>query len=273
MGLMGIAAAAIGSVFVSGLRTYARQIELSQLRANLRIAMATLTRELRGLDAGDSLGSDISEMLPSSITYRAARSTYFLCSVPDVATSTLTVWQRPFAGLRQIEPGRDSLLIFAENEVATPADNVWIPAGLSSVTAGGFCPGGAPGLRLAVSGMSQAELGGLTRGAAVREFQQTTLLHYTDARGQSWVGLREWKPTSGWSITQPIFGPVTRDGFRFEYFSDVGGLAGTPDEIDRIAVTVVGTGSLQLPAGNGFAIPVRDSLTVHVGLRNNPRAS
>ncbi len=155
IGLMGIVAATIGSVFVSGLRTYSRQIELSHVRANLRLASATLTKELRGLDAGDSLGSDISEMLPSSLTYRAARSTYFLCTVPDVARSTLTVWQSPFAGLRQLEPGRDSLLLFAENEVATPLDNVWVPAAVSSVTAGQFCPGGDAGLRLVVDGVSQ----------------------------------------------------------------------------------------------------------------------
>jgi len=212
LSLMGIATVAIGSVFVSGLRTYARQIELAQVRANLRMAMATFTRELRGLDAGGSLGSDIAEMSRSSLTYRAARSTYFLCTVPDVASSTVTVWQHPQFGLRQIEAGRDSLLLFAENDDATPVDNAWLPAALSSVTAGGFCPGGKPGLQLAIRGVSQNELGGLRRGAVVRGFQMTTILLYSDSENRSWVGLREWKLSSGWSITQPILGPVAREG-------------------------------------------------------------
>lgn len=271
IGLMGIVAATICSVFVSGLRTYSRQIELSHVRANLRLANATLTRELRGLDAGDSLGSDISEMLPSSLTYRAARSTYFLCTVPDVAGSTLTVWQSPFAGLRQIEPGRDSLLLFAENEVATPLDNVWVPAAVSSVTAGQFCPGGDAGLRLVVDGVSPGALEGLHRGSVVRGFQNTTLLLYSDAAGRSWVGLREWRPGSGWSITQPILGPVTRDGLRFEYFAAGGGPATRPAEIVRISFKIVGVGSQRVAAGVGSHRQVRDSLVVHVGLRNNPR--
>lgn len=273
LGLTGVVTVAVGSVFVTGLRTYTRQIELAQVRANLRTAMATVTRELRGLDAGDPLGSDIAEMQRSSLIYRATRSTYFLCTVPNVSTSTVTVWQQPHAGLRQIEPGRDSLLLFAENDAAIPADNSWLPAALSSVTAGGFCPGGEPGFRLVVRGVSKHELGGLRRGAVVRGYQMTKILLYSDAQGRSWVGLREWRPGSGWSITQPILGPVARDGLLFDYFDANGGLATSPAAIARIAVKVVGVGYQRAVGGAGPVTLVRDSLVIHVGLRNNPRSS
>lgn len=268
LGLLGIATVAIGSVFVGGIRSYSRQVELAQVRATLRMAMATFTRELRVLDARDSSGSDITEMRNTSLTYRAARNTYFLCTVPDVSTSTVTVWQQPYFGLRRIEPERDSLLLFAENEVATADDDVWLPASLASVTAGGFCPGGAPGLRLVVHGLSQGELGGLTSGAAVRGFQMTAILLYSDSEGRSWAGLREWRPGSGWSITQPILGPLARDGLRFAYHDTGGGIASTPADVARIVVTVIAEGYRPTAAR---ATVVRDSLAIHVGLRNNPR--
>jgi len=271
LGMLGIVAAAIGSVFTTGLRTYTHQIELAHVRANLRQAMATFTRELRGLDAGDSSGSDIAEMAESSLTYRAHRSTYFLCTPPDVATLTLTVWEHPSAEIRRIDPERDSILIFAENKVGTADDNVWLTAGLRSVTNYGLCPGGIRGTRLALTGLSFADLEGVNRGAVVRGYQLTKILLYPDATGRSWVGLREWRPGSGWTITQPILGPVARKGLRFSYFDAGGGLASKPNDVARIVVSVVAVDNRLAASTADSKTQVTDSLEIHVGLRNNPR--
>ncbi len=265
-----VATVAIGSVLLTGLRTYSRQIELARVRANLRAAMATLTSELRGLDAGDRQGSDIVEMDRSSLTYRASRSTYFLCMVPNLAASTVTVWRNPHASLRQVEAGRDSVLLYAENDEAIPDDDEWLTAALSSVTTGGLCPGEEPGLRLAVQGVFGGALDGVRRGAVVRGFQLTRILLYSGTEGRSWIGFREMRPAAGWSITQPILGPVDQGGLRFDYFRADGGIANRPADVARISIKVVGVG--YLPAGTGGE-PVRDSLTIHVGLRNNPLSS
>lgn len=270
MFLSSIAILAIGSVFLSGLRSYTRQIEQAQVRANLRLALATFTRELRGLNSGGQVGSDIVEMNRSSLTYRAQRSTYFLCTLPNLSASTVTVWQNPHASLRQIEVGRDSLLLLAENVDADHNDNSWLSAGLANVSTGGFCPGGTPGIRILVQGLSDGELGGVYRGAAVRGFQLTKIRLYTDAEGRSWVGLQELRPGFGWTITQPVLGPVARSGLRFDYYRADGDLANRPAEVARISIEVVGVG--ETPAGAATS-PVRDSLTIHVALRNNPRQS
>jgi prepilin-type N-terminal cleavage/methylation domain-containing protein len=270
MFLSSIAILAIGSVFLTGLRSYTRQIEQVQVRANLRLALATFTRELRGLNSGGQVGSDIVEMNRSSLTYRAHRSTYFLCTVPNHSASTVTVWQDQQASLRQIEVGRDSLLLFAENVEADHDDNLWLAAGLTSVSTGRFCPGGTPGIRFFVQGLSDMELGGVYRGAAVRGFQLTKIRLYTDAEGRSWVGLQELRPGTGWTITQPVLGPVARRGLRFDYYRSDGDFANQPAEVARISIKVVGVGDT--PAGASTS-PVRDSLTIHVALRNNPRQS
>jgi prepilin-type N-terminal cleavage/methylation domain-containing protein len=270
MFLSSIAILAIGSVFLNGLRSYTRQIEQAQVRANLRLALATFTRELRGLDSGGQGGSDIVEMNRSSLTYRAHRSTYFLCTQPNLSASTVTVWRNIEASLRQIEVGRDSLLLFAENVEADDSDNYWLPAGLTNVRAGLFCPGGTPGIRFLVQGLSNTELGGVYRGAAVRGFQLTKIRLYTDAVGRSWVGLQELRPGIGWTITQPVLGPVARSGLRFDYYRADGDLAKQPSEVARISIEVVGVGDTRAGAATS---PVLDSLTIHVALRNNPRQS
>ena len=90
------------------------------------------------------------------------------------------------------------------------------------------------GVASLVSGIPASVLEGVTRGAVVRGYQMTKILLYTDAGGRSWVGLREWRPGSGWTITQPIFGPVTKNGLRFSYFDSGGGRAASPNSVARI---------------------------------------
>ncbi len=263
--LTGLATAAIGSALLTGLRTYTRQMEHGQARADLRTAMAILTRELRGLDAG---GNDIVEMAESSITYRAARSTDFLCAQPNLSAGTVVVSETPSVGLRQLEAGRDSLLLLAEHDIADPNDDEWISAGLGGVSSGAVCPGGQAGFRLNLDGISAADLGGVYSGAPVIGFQMTRILLYSGSDGRFWVGLREFRPGTGWSITQPIFGPVSRNGIRFRYYRTDGSVANNTTDVARLSVEIVRVG--RLPAG-AHPAPVQDSLTIHVGLRNNPR--
>jgi len=266
--LTGVGVAIAGSVLLVGIRSYARQVDRYQVRANLRTAMAIFTRELRGIDAGDPYGSDIVEMERTSLTYRATRSTYFLCRPPDPSTSSITVWKDGGAVLRQLETGRDSVLLFAENDVADQADARWLSLGLGSVSSGAHCPGGAPSLRLTVRGASEDELAGVYRGAVVRGFQMTRILLYPDAAGLYWIGLRELRLDAGWSITQPILGPVARHGLTLKYLRADGSEADSPQSVARVVVEVVGVGYRRLAPGGDA---MRDSLAIHIGLRNNPR--
>lgn len=267
LGLIGITSVLVGKIFVSGMRTYGHQTELARVRADLRLATTYFTSELSSLNAADTLGSDIVEMGRTSITYRAFRSVAFLCRPADVAASTVTVWHDSQDGLRQMDPARDSLLVFVENDELAQHDNVWIPVGLLGVAAGSFCPGRRRGLRLSVRGLKHQELEGLRRGAPVRAFQHTMLRLYSDAESRSWVGMRELRPATGWTITQPLFGPVRRNGLRFTYFGSDDGLASVPNEVVLIRADIVGVGGRTYRGSNGSIV---DSLSVVVGLRNNP---
>ena len=268
--LMGIVAAAVGSVFVGGLRFYTRQMDRAQINANLRVSMAMLTREIRLLDARDSTGGDLIEMGATFITYRAVRSTYFLCAPPDPARQEVIVWgSAPVIALRDIEPGRDSALLFATGGQAANAGDKWLPAAVTWVATGAACPGGAPSLTIGLSGVDQAELGGVGRGAPLRGYQATMILLYRDGEGQSWVGVREWSAGSGWSVTQPIAGPVSENGLRFDYFGPGARVATVPSDVARIGVTIVGVGNGWLRPARGTASPIRDSVVFQVALKNN----
>ena len=262
--LTGLATAAIGSALLTGLRSYTRQIDRGQVRADLRTATAIFTRELRGLDA---CGGDIVEMQESTITYRAQRGTHFVCTQPNPSTGAVVVFETPSAGLRQLETGRDSLLLLAENDVVDPNDDEWIPLGLGGVSTGTLCPGGQNGLRLDLLGASARHLSGVYRGAVALGFQVTKILLYSASDGRYWIGLREFRPDNGWTITQPILGPVSRNGLRFRYYRADGSVAENQSSVALISVEIVRVGNL--PAGSHSAA-VRDSMTIHVGLRNNP---
>ena len=264
----GVAAVAIVAVFTTGLRTLVRQVEMGDVRANLRTAMATMTREFRGLSVGGEGGSDIIEMENSSLTYRAIRSTSFVCSTPDPLASSVTIWRDPQSSLRPLEAGRDSLLLFADNSDPGADDDEWMAAALVGVSSGDFCPGAERGFRLTVAMQPGKDLGGVNRGAAVQGYQVTNLRLYSTADGLSWIGLRELRPGTGWSVTQPILGPVARHGLRFDYLRADGGVAERPEVVALISVTVVGVGYGASNSGSGS---VTDSLTFQVALRNNLR--
>ena len=98
-------------------------------------------------------------------------------------------------------------------------------------------------------------------------FQVTNLRLYASNDGLYWIGLRELRPGSGWSVTQPVLGPVAEEGLRFRYVRADGSSANAPDEVEVISVTIVGVGYSQADAGSKIA---RDSLTFLISVRNNP---
>ncbi len=269
--LMGLTGTAVGRVVIIATRFHRLQTERAQIHASLRAGMTFLQSELRELNAGDSAGSDLVEMSLSSLTYKGMRSTSFLCRSPHPTRPQITVSQTPFFGLRRLDAARDSILVLAENDPSTPVDDVWLHADVVSIATGKVCPGDTRGARIVLGGLTQAALAGVDRGAAVRGFQVTRVLLYKDARGQSWLGVRDWKKGTGWSTTQPVLGPLAPDGLRFEYYDSAGNTTVWPSAVARIGMTLVGAGSRRITSFAGQTTVLRDSLVTHVALRNNPR--
>jgi len=265
--LLGMVGSGVTAIVATSLRSVRRQAGRARIQASLRTAVTIVASELRELGSGTSSG-DLIAMEPQAITYRAKRSTAFLCRKPAPRVPEITVWSDPVYGLRPLEAGRDSILVFAENDPRTSEDNEWHHAMIVAVINGPACPGPARGIRIRLAGLSSASLAGVERGAPVRGFQATRLLLYRDARRTWWLGLKEYRVGSGWSITQPVLGPLAENGLRFEYLDASGRPVGDSRLVAAIGVTVVAQGSRPVAAVAGAGGMMSDSLSTHVTLRN-----
>jgi prepilin-type N-terminal cleavage/methylation domain-containing protein len=262
--LLGVVATGTVRIVTGSMRSFRRQAARSQIQTSLRTAVAIVASELRELG---SVG-DLIEIAPASITYRAMRKTAFLCRTPDPRQSEITLWRTPAYGLRQLEAGRDSILIFAENDPRIAGDNTWLSAAVVAVVGGAFCPGRSSGFRVRLSGMIQGSLAGVDNGAPVRGFQVTQLLLYHDSRRVYWLGWKEWRLGSGWSITQPVLGPLAPAGLRFDYLDSSGRATDSPSRTAVITLKLVAQSSGRAVAVAGANGMVTDSVTTSVALRN-----
>ena len=262
--LLGVVATGTVRIVTGSMRSFRRQAARSQIQASLRSAVAIVASELRELGSG----GDLIEIAPASITYRAMRNTAFLCRAPDPRQSEITLWRTPTHGLRQLEAGRDSILIFAENDSRIVGDNTWLSAAVVAVTGGDLCPDGSAGVQVRLAGMSPESLVGVDRGAPVRGFQVTQLLLYHDSRRVYWLGWKEWRLGSGWSITQPVLGPLAPAGLRFEYLDSSGRATNSPSSTAVITLKLVAQSSGRAVAVAGANGVVIDSVTTSVALRN-----
>lgn len=273
--LTGIVATGLYQVLWSNQRVYRRQTERVALQGNVRMGVGILRRELRELNSADVLGSDISAMGATSITYKAMRTLFILCQVPvnAGAVGTLIAWRNTLRGIREIDGSRDSVLIFAEFNPNVMNDNQWIHANVSGpLTLGTGCPGAAPSITIPVTNVTPLNgLVGVGSGAPARTFENMQLLAYSDAAGEWWLGQRTYAKIGGWSAAEPILGPLSGAGLRFSYFDTLGVATAIPANVARIGVTVVGRSTEQVSMGGGHQAYVRDSLVTDIALRNRPR--
>lgn len=269
--LVSLVGAGVGGVVVTVQRFYREQAERAAISANLREGISALEMDLRGLDAADSLGSELIQMEQTSLTVMVTRSVSFLCESPDPARSRITIGRKPILGLRQLDPARDSVLIWIRTDADSQPDNVWLRADVQSVTYGRVCPGNSSGIAVGIGGVSATELAGARLGTVVRGYQQIRYRLYRSADGRSWLGAREWKKGLGWTTTQPIAGPLALKGLRFRYFDATGSATAKREHVVAIGVTLVGVGTSRVKRALGGTAVLHDSLITLIALRNNPR--
>ncbi|NIR43499.1 MAG: hypothetical protein GWN83_05765, partial [Gemmatimonadetes bacterium] len=130
--------------------------ERADLNANLRTVVAFLPAEFREMNASDTVASDIVSVADTAMTYKAMRNVQFVCDVTSAGatTGTVVVADAPRFGLRDLDPARDSVVIFADADPTTRRDNYWVHADLTGVTTSATaCPDGEPGSILTLDGV------------------------------------------------------------------------------------------------------------------------
>jgi hypothetical protein len=213
-------------------------------------------------------------MTPTALTYKSMTGAFVLCAAPDAGFSRITLAADAPLGPSAVQAATDSILVFAEGDTETPADDAWLHADVTDAVAGAACPGGAASMDVGVSGLTAADLALVTAGSPVRTFQPAEVRLYQDGGGDWWLGGRQYaKGTRTWSVTQPIVGPLSASGLVLTYADSTGDPTGNPAAVHRIGIAVESQ-SRRAVRGGGEAAAYerrRDSLVTAVAVRNNPR--
>lgn len=263
--LGGVVAAAACRLLQENQRFYRSQAEILDVQQGLRAVAFVLSSELRGLDARDG---DLLATGCDSVSIRAMRVFSVVCAPADPAGSVVISEALTF-GSRAPDPARDRVLVFAEGDLAGGGD-VWLDLGLAAVATGARCGDGSPGTTLRLSGAVTA-LARVAAGAPLRMYERTTYRLYADEDGIAWLGERH--VVSGtWSALSPVAGPLRRgDGLAIGYRDASGAAAAAPEAVVQVDIVARGLSAAPIAVRGRHASGqrYRDSLTVHVALRNN----
>jgi prepilin-type N-terminal cleavage/methylation domain-containing protein len=265
--LMGIVSTALYQLLVSNQRLYRAQVESVAINESARAAVAIVPSEIRELSAGEG---DIVAMDATSLTYNSMQALYVQCAAPNTGALEIILDRNTFFGLRAITAADDYVLIFAEGDSTTRADDGWLTADVTSAAAGTACPGSMPSITVVVSGVTAGDLADVMAGAPVRTFRPAQILLYADAAGDWWMGGRLYQKAGGsWGATQPMLGPLSGTGLALTY-ADAGGAATTNvAAVARVGVTVQSQSSQQVYRTTGTTYLLQDLVT-QVAVRNNP---
>ncbi len=253
--LSGFVGSMVVGIVVTQQRVYRANVARFGRVATFRDAAALFPSELGELNPHDTLANDFRLLGSSTVVYKAMRSVRFLCQSPDTMRLEVTT-TTPWLGLRDIDPTVDSVLLFAGGDLTSQSDDTWLHADAVAVS-GGACPGGAPGLKIALRGVTASNLAGVHVGAPVRGYVVAEIGSYRDARGVWWAGMRRYQKVSGrWPARQPLFGPLEPSGLHFEAYGEDGAVTASVTRATYLGVRVtpLGTGS------TGAALPFPEIL-------------
>lgn len=269
--LMTLVGSVIFKLLTSTQRVSTAQTERMLLQSSIRTGALVVPAELRELSTSTGGQTDLIQIAADSLTYRAARGVGFTCAVTATQIKILNTTVLPFNALRDITPGRDSLLLYVERDPATAADDSWIRLPISSVatTTCGSEPAIAVNTPNFINAIPDSQLASVVVGGPVRTFEVMRLKSYA-SDGQQWVGAVS---VSGGDAVQPILGPITPAGFQLAYLTGDGTVTNVPAAVRVIRIQVIGLTERAVAQGgtSGANVILQDTLVTRVLLRNAPR--
>ncbi len=264
--ILSVVAAGLTRVLQTQQRLAVTQVEQASMQGNVRNGIQILSSELRELATSPGGASDITTFTSNTLRYRAMRSLALACAI---TRTQVKIRVSPLFGPRGIVAGQDSMLLFAEGDPGLSADDKWVAAPITSVTAGATC-GSAPAIQLATTlDTMVAPLSAYRTDAPLRTFEVMELGPVIQG-AESWLGARS---ASGGQALTPVVGPLAANGLRFSYLDSLGNVTGTLNRIRAIQVTLTGRSdrNVRRQGTPGTVQRLSDSMVVMVSLRNTPR--
>ena len=227
----------------------------------LRSGSQTVAAELREVNNVAGIGtSDLVAITASSVTYWAMRNSGMACRVDN---NEVRVRLGPtYSGYRLPDMPRDSLLVFADRDTTSVADDQWVQLPILGSVSASTCPDGAAALALGTAGLLVADY---HVPAPVRTFELMQLA-ITSSGGRQYLGAQS---VSGFGAMEPVIGPLTSGGLQFIYLDQAGNPTTVPSAVRTIDLTVRSETSRPLTTlGGGVGALVSDSLALRILLRN-----
>lgn len=244
------------------------QAERADLQGDLRTGALLVPSELREVGVS-ATASDLQVMAANAIQYRAMRGFGVTCFVGPAEIRLLNTAAIPYSGVRRPFAARDRLLLFAEGDPATPADDSWADLVIVGVNMTSTC-GARPAIALTVGPFAGTLPGGLAdviAGGPARVYEIMRLESYA-AGGQIWLGARS--VSAGEVSLMPVLGPLAAaNGFQLAYLDANGNPTANNLLVRSIRVTLRGLTSAPVSRALGQAPAiVQDSIVTLVALRN-----
>ena len=227
----------------------------------LRSGSQTVAVELREVNNVAGVGtSDLVAITGSSVTYWAMRNSGMTC---QVANNEVRIRLGPtYSGYRLPDMPSDSLLVFADHDSVSVADDEWVQAPVLGSVSASTCPDGAAALAIGTSGLVVADY---QVPGPVRTFELMQLA-ITTSGGRQYVGAQS---LSGGGGMQPVIGPITSGGLQFVYRDSAGAITTVPSAVRTIDLTVYSETSRPVTTlGGGVGALLSDSLALRILLRN-----
>ena len=227
--------------------------------------------------AAGAVRSDIVAIGPDSLRYKAMRGFGVVCN-RLAGTSQLVLRNHDdlLQSVRTLAVG-DSLMVYAEDNTLSSADDVWLHAAITGAPVDQNCPDGQAGRRITIQ-FNPIALGAaaafplMTDGAPVRFFEEMVLRSYT-ANGDAWLGVRNLNTSL--TAIQPVLGPISNglgasQGLALEYRDANGVVTNVPANVRSVGVTLRGISDNPVHRGvQGYRRGVDTlAMTTHVALRN-----
>lgn len=227
------------------------------LRSGSQTVAAEL-REVNNVAAGGT--SDLLTISGSSVTYWAMRSSGMTC---QLAGNEVRIRLGPtYSGYRDIVAIRDSLLLFADHDTVSAADDEWVQLAIVGSPSTSTCPDGEPAIALTTPGITVADY---QVPGPVRTFELMQLALATTG-GRLYLGARS---LSGPNVMEPVIGPLRSGGLELVYRDQAGAITTTPSDVRTIDLTMRSQTARPLTTlGGGVGALQSDSLALRVLLRN-----
>ena len=226
-------------------------------RSGSQTAAAEL-REVNNVAGGGT--SDLVAIGGNSVTYWAMRNSGMTCQVNN---NEVRVKLGPtYSGYRRPVMIRDSLLVFADRDSLTAADDQWVQLPILGPATTSTCPDGSAALALNTTGLVVADY---HVPGPVRTFELMRLA-ITSSGGRQYLGAQSLSGSGG---MEPVIGPLAAGGLQLVYRDQAGSPTAIPSAVRTIDLTVRSQGYRPVTTlGGGVGGMLRDSLALRVLLRN-----